>query len=503
MRILVVGAGTSGCAIAARLSEQAENDVTLLEPGPDYRPEELPSDLANGCHNALRQHDWGLWHRVNARQRTAFPLPRGRAVGGSSAVNTCIALRGQPEDYDEWANLGLTNWGWDKVLPSFRRLERDLDFGDRPAHSADGPLPVRRHQRDEWTPWQASFVDACLEKGVDACEDTNEPGKGGVGPHAMNKLNGRRISCAEAYLRDYVRARENLHIHPDTEVCRVLFKGRRACGIEAWTDQGVRTFEADRVILCAGAIHTPLLLLRSGIGNRDQVASLGVDSVAHSDFVAHRLLDHPGCAIFFVARPGSGSAADPLIQTVYRYSSGLSDVPFDIQIQPGSKVPLGDVSVSLFRSIMLAVGKPKGEGEIIWESVARGARPRINSRLLDHPVDRTMAVDAMEKIIDISQHSAMRALGRPVVPSPSKRRRREDIEWWIRKFTDSGYHASGTAPMGVDALSGCCDQSGRVFGVDGLLIGDASLMPTIPSSNTNIPTLMMAEHLAARWAKEL
>ncbi len=503
MRILVVGAGTAGCAIAARLSERADYDVTLIEPGPDYRPEELPSDLANGCHNALRKHDWGLWHRVNARQRSNFPLPRGKAVGGSSAVNTCIALRGQPEDYNEWADLGLPSWSWDNVLPSFRRLERDLDFGDRPHHGSAGPLPLRRHPESEWTPWQASFVRACREKGVEPCEDTNEPGAGGVGPHAMNKLAGRRISCAEVYLRDYVRARPNLQVLARTEVARVLFHGRRVSGVEVWTEQGVRTLEADRVILCAGAIHTPLVLLRSGIGHRDQLQKLSVDVVAHSAFVAHRLLDHPGCALFFTGKPGSAAASDPLIQTVYRYSSGLSDVPFDMQIQPGSKVPIGDVPIAAFRSLMVAVGKPQGHGEIIWESVARGAKPRINSRLLDHPIDRQMAVDAIEKIIDISNHPAMRALGRPLVPSASRRRRREDIEWWIRKFTDSGYHASGTAPMGVDASSGCCDQDGRVFGTEGLLIGDASLMPTIPSSNTNLPTLMMAEHLAARWRAEL
>jgi choline dehydrogenase len=172
---VIVGAGSSGAVIAVRATERSEREVLLLEAGPDYpHPLGLPKDLLDGTRNSMRKHDWGQMHRPRPQSPLLYWFPRGRVVGGSSAVNTCIALRGQPHDYDEWASLGLREWSWEACLPAFRRLENDLDVQNE-WHSQDGPLPLRRHPASELVPWQAAFLDACAELGFPRCADSTTP----------------------------------------------------------------------------------------------------------------------------------------------------------------------------------------------------------------------------------------------------------------------------------------------------------------------------------------
>jgi choline dehydrogenase len=422
-------------------------------------------------------------------QRIPFVFPRGRVVGGSSSVNTCIALRGRPYDYDEW---GLPEWTWEQCLPAFKRLETDLDFSNE-WHGRDGPIPIRRHTRNELVPWQAGFLDACAESGIDACADHNNPTLAGAGPHAMNKVGGERMSILRCYLTATVRRRENLHIDARVLVRRVLFEGRRVCGLELERDGRIETLAAKRVMLSAGAVSTPGILLRSGIGPRARVEKLGVEVVHDLPSVGARLLDHHGAAIFFIPFPGVVGLDDPLIQALYRFSSG-GPYRDDMQIQAGSLLPLPRITVPLV-SLMCQIGKPKGHGELHWDSADPHAKPRIASHVLEEREDRLLAIAALRRAFEIAQHGPMRSLARMVWPR-EKTLMSDRMHDAIRHACDSGYHPCGTVPM-KEAV----DAKGRVFGVEGLYVADASIMPTVPSANTNLTCIMIGERFGA-WMKD-
>ncbi|MDB4975030.1 MAG: Choline dehydrogenase [Myxococcaceae bacterium] len=496
--VIVVGAGSAGSVLARRLSESCARSVLLLEAGPDYAdPRKLPADLVDGTRNSMIQHDWGYAHKPTTRSGY-YPLPRGRVVGGSSAVNTCIALRGQPEDYDEWAARGLPAWSWEHCFPAFKRLERDLDVQNA-WHGQDGPLPIRRHPSEEWVPWQAGFVEACLELGFPSCYDSNEPGSWGVGPHAMNKLAGRRISVAEAYLTPEVRARPNFTLRANTMIRRILLRGRQVIGVEVENEQGdVETLESAHVVLAAGALNTPHILLRSGIGPRDQIERIGCQVLVEVPQINRRLLDHPGTAFFLMPRdPSIASFDHPLIQTVFRYTSKHSNHRSDILLQPGSRFTMPEIDLVPL-SLMCSVGKPQDRGgSLRWLSSDPRAKPVVELRMLENEHDRAVAVEAMEIGYELMQSKSLSALAVQMWPGERVLRSRQKIDQWIRFACGSGYHPCGTVPMGSDDdPDAATDGEGRLRGVVGLTIADASLMPTIPSSNIHLPTLMVAERIA-------
>jgi len=492
----VVGAGSSGSVIASRTTENPDRRVVLLEAGPDYAdPADTPADLRDGTRNAWSSHDWGYRYRPTAGS-PRLPQPRGRVVGGSSAVNTCIALRGQPSDYNEWADLGLDEWSWERCLPAFKRLENDLDVCNE-WHGQGGPLPIRRHGPAELTPWQSAFLGGCEELGFARCADTNDPTTTGYGAHAMNLLHGERVSAAQAYLTPEVRARENLRIRANTLVRRVVIRNGRVEGLELESRGRVEVVPTRRVVLSAGAVASPGILLRSGVGPRRTVERLGVSLVSDVPAVGRRMLDHFGAMIVLAPRRGTCSVHEPLIQTCVRFTSQGSETRNDVMVQPGSFLQLPRSVVPCF-TLMVCVGKPRGHSSLTFESADPHTRPRIAGRALSDPVDRERAVEALQVAWRCARSRAMRGLTHFAWPRRSVMSNRTALGAWVRRFSGTAYHLCGTVPMGTEGdPDAAVDGRGRVRGVSGLWVADASVFPTIPSANINLPTLMVGERFGA------
>lgn len=491
---IVIGAGSAGCVIASRMTESSAHDVALFEAGPDY-PGARPADLLDGTRNAYATHDWRYAHRTSSAATFRVPLPRGRVVGGSSAINTCVALRGVAADYDEWASHSLPSWSWRECLPAFLRLERDLDavdgLLDREAHGLSGPLSIRRAKEHELTPWSRAFRDACVELGFPAVADHNDPRTLGVGPHPRNVVDGVRQDAASCWLDARVRARKNLRIVDHALVHRILFRRGRVTGVEIERHGAMQTWSTNRVVLSAGSIATPGVLLRSGIGAQRELAQLGVERVAEVPSGFERLLDHPGSATFVWPREDGMSQLDaPLLQMALRLRSKHGTIDGDLQIQAGSYwfFPIGTgVSVPGV-GMMLQVGKPRGSGRLRYVSRDPHVHPVIDSQLFSHPADRAVAIEGLEIARELYASQALRGRTRAIWPRPFHLADPARLDALLPSLCDSGYHPCGTVPMGR-----ATDAYGRIDGIEGLHIADASLFPTIPTANIHLAVLMLAE----------
>jgi choline dehydrogenase len=501
--LVIVGAGSAGSVIAARVSENPKVRVLLIEAGPDYADEsQTPADLLNGHNNSYTAHDWGFVYKPNSQSRSDIPLPRGKVVGGSSAVNTCIALRGDPADYDEWAALAGPEWAWEKCLPAFKRLETDLDIRND-WHGASGPIPIRRYRDDELVPLQKASLEAFAELGYPYCPDHNDPATTGWGPHPMNKIDGRRISTALAYLPE-ARSRTNLTIRPHTHVRRIVFRDGEVRGIEVITDGALVTIDCRQVVLSAGSIMTPPILVRSGIGGRQLLESLGVEAVSKRAGVGARLFDHPGALVGFTPQPEyfyEEAVGVPLIQTTLRYTAAGSSEFNDMQLEPLSF--LGFVPNALMMGLAAVVERPVSCGRLLITSADPMAWPAIESNFLAEDWDVQRMREGIHIALEALRRGPLAAMVDEVRwPSPAARENDEALASWCRRASGSGYHPCGTAPMGPEADElAVCDQYGKVHGVTGVRLADASIMPNVPRANTNLPSIMIGERFG-EWLRE-
>jgi choline dehydrogenase len=480
---VICGGGAAGCVLAARLTEQPDVRVLVLEAGPDYTT--IPAELEDGWgHPPFGNHDWGLTAHADATSRRVLDVSRGKVIGGSSTTNAAFALRGHPADYDGWAAGGHAGWAWNEVLPQFVKLERDVDFGDRPYHGSDGPIPIRRYRDAERSALAVALHDALAGGGLPEVEDHNAPGAVGVGPLPVNEVGGRRMGVASTYLAA-ARSRPNLNIRGDSLVDRVLIDGGRAHAVR--TADG-ETVSAGRVIVSGGAYASPAILQRSGIGAPVDLSTFGIDVVVANDAVGDGLVDHPAVSVEMVY----AGDVEPcrLMQTVATLRSAGTSSEMAPDLQLFGVGPWRGDGINLW---MLAVGllRPRSRGRVRLASADPAVPPIIELGYYNPECDDLERhVEGFRYALEtIKTPELDRLTDRTLNAPPSERA--PELEAHLRDNAWSYFH-----PVGSCAMGAVVDASGRVLGVEGLSVIDASVMPDIPSANTHLPTLMIAEHLA-------
>jgi 5-(hydroxymethyl)furfural/furfural oxidase len=547
---IIIGAGSAGCVLASRLSELSACSVLLLEAGRDMPPGHEAADVLDTYASSYYNKDY-MWPGLKAHWRTRDNSPettfdQGRIMGGGSSVMGMIALRGTPDDYDGWEQLGADGWSWNDVLPYFRKLETDADFHGE-LHGTDGPIPIRRTPPEQWPPLSRAIDHFARERQTPHIADMNADFRDGHGSLPMSSTPTRRGSTAIGYLDAAVRARKNLTMMTGATVGGLLFDGRRVNGVTATVDGETRDFHGGEVILCGGAIHSPAFLLRSGVGPADELRLLDIDIVADLPGVGRNLQNHQLLFIAAHLRHGArqGMAQRPHPMTCLRYSSGYPGAaPSDMYIAAHSKSSWSALGAQI-ANFNATIFKPASRGRVTLISSSPEKQPRIEFNFAGEELDLLRLMDGFRRIIALTASDEVRQLCTTVFPvrfTDSIRRlnalnrgnaikarviasaldaapfladailsrltgRRIDLGAlaaddaaladYVRDNVAGTFHVSGTCRMGrSDDRNAVVDNAGRVRGISGLRVVDASIMPAVPRGNTNIPTIMLAEKIA-------
>ena len=508
--VIIVGAGSAGCVLASRLSQDAARSVLLLEAGPDYLSAEyLPVEISNGYSMAATSGDshynWGYRAAGTPQQPSLMYADRGRIVGGSGAVNAQVFLRGLPEDYDGWANQGNDEWAYLKLLPYFRRLETDADIRDD-FHGSDGPVPVRRFPREEWQPIQSAFYQACIDAGFPHDPDMNNPDSSGVGPVPFNTRDGVRMSTALTYL-DPARHRLNLTVRGSALVRRVLFEGNRAVGVEVESGEERFSVRGSLIVLAAGGIATPQLLMLSGVGPAGHISSHGIPVVHDIPGVGQNLRDHPMFNLELEAHEGFNlDSSGPRMQVGLRYTVEGSELRNDMQLfpynyagpgtgdRPSGAWSANEAGVRLACMLELA----ESWGELLLKSADPHDPPLLDYRYLRSREDIRRVRECIRLAQRLLQHPTLASIVQGWrSPSEVDLASDEALESWMMRNVSTTQHTSGTCKMGPESEPmAVVDQYCRVRGLDGLRIADLSVAPQVVRANTNATAIMIAERVA-------
>ncbi|MFT6580197.1 MAG: 5-(hydroxymethyl)furfural/furfural oxidase [Alphaproteobacteria bacterium] len=543
--------------MANRLSAKSANKVLVIEAGIDTPHGRVPAEILDSypgtayfnpkfIWNGLKVHLEPVPHNAPDQRPPLRQYEQARVLGGGSSINGQLANRGSPNDYNEWERLGAKGWNWESCLPYFRKLERDMDF-DGPLHGDKGRIPVRRLFQQDWSEFANAAAQGFEDAGFSYTQDQNGEFVDSYFPVTISNAYDRRVSAAIGYLDPGVRLRENLHIRTEHQVMEITFEGTKATGVVANYRGQTMAYTADTVILCAGALHSPAMLLRSGIGPGGHLKDVGVKVRAELPGVGQNLMEHPAIAVSAYLRPHA--RLDPAtrrhIHIGLRYSSGLEDCPQgDVFIATVCKSAWHPVGERL-GSFLGFVNKTYSRGQTYLTSSDWREEPTVEFNMLSDQRDVVRLMECFRRMSAILMSPAMESSISHVFPSSYSEKVRsvgsvtprnkalttlmgwmldgpdwlrgqlirniimdsedvetlmrddEALEAHVRRSVTGTWHASGTCRMGADDdPMAVTDSSGRVRGVQGLRVVDASIMPSIPCANTNIPTIMTSEKMA-------